>query len=173
MTAQEIKIYDTTLRDGSQGEQINFTAEEKLRIARRLDEMGFPYNSSTAPPLRPGKTPASPPSAAPARSTPPPARIPTSTPCSKRRPLSSPSSANHGTSMSSRDCAPPSRRTSTSSAIPSPFSMTMARRSFTTPNTFSTAISPIPNTPSARSRQRRRRALPASSSVTPTAALSR
>ncbi|MCK9391590.1 MAG: citramalate synthase [Syntrophales bacterium] len=36
-------IYDTTLRDGSQGEQINFTAEEKMRIARRLDEMGFPY----------------------------------------------------------------------------------------------------------------------------------
>ncbi len=43
MTAREISIYDTTLRDGSQGEQINFTAEEKLRIARRLDEMGFPY----------------------------------------------------------------------------------------------------------------------------------
>ncbi len=43
MTAREIKVYDTTLRDGSQGEQINFTAEEKLRIARRLDEMGFPY----------------------------------------------------------------------------------------------------------------------------------
>ena len=36
-------MYDTTLRDGSQGEQINFTAEEKLRIAKRLDEMGFPY----------------------------------------------------------------------------------------------------------------------------------
>jgi 2-isopropylmalate synthase len=43
MTTQDIIIYDTTLRDGSQGEQINFTAEEKLRIARRLDEMGFPY----------------------------------------------------------------------------------------------------------------------------------
>ena len=43
MIMREIMIYDTTLRDGSQGEQINFTAEEKLRIARRLDEMGFPY----------------------------------------------------------------------------------------------------------------------------------
>ncbi|MFA5183268.1 MAG: citramalate synthase [Syntrophales bacterium] len=43
MTTRDIMIYDTTLRDGSQGEQINFTAEEKMRIARRLDEMGFPY----------------------------------------------------------------------------------------------------------------------------------
>jgi len=38
-----ILIYDTTLRDGTQGEQINFTAEEKLRIAQRLDEAGFHY----------------------------------------------------------------------------------------------------------------------------------
>jgi len=43
MNKREIMIYDTTLRDGSQGEKVNFTAEEKLRIARRLDEMGFPY----------------------------------------------------------------------------------------------------------------------------------
>ncbi len=43
MKMREIMMYDTTLRDGSQGEQINFTAEEKLRIANRLDEMGFPY----------------------------------------------------------------------------------------------------------------------------------
>ncbi|OHE24358.1 MAG: citramalate synthase [Syntrophus sp. GWC2_56_31] len=43
MEAEEVSIYDTTLRDGTQGEQINFSAEEKLRIARRLDEMGFHY----------------------------------------------------------------------------------------------------------------------------------
>ena len=43
MEAQEVSIYDTTLRDGTQGEHINFSAEEKLRIARRLDEMGFHY----------------------------------------------------------------------------------------------------------------------------------
>jgi len=42
-TAQDILIYDTTLRDGTQGEQVNFTAEEKIRIAQRLDEMGFHY----------------------------------------------------------------------------------------------------------------------------------
>jgi len=44
MTAtKDILIYDTTLRDGTQGEQVNFTAEEKIRIAQRLDEMGFHY----------------------------------------------------------------------------------------------------------------------------------
>ena len=43
MKNSEILIYDTTLRDGTQGEHINFSAEEKLRIARRLDEMGFHY----------------------------------------------------------------------------------------------------------------------------------
>ena len=43
MKAQEVFIYDTTLRDGTQGEKINFSAEEKLRIAQRLDELGFHY----------------------------------------------------------------------------------------------------------------------------------
>src|SRR4029077_10669416 len=36
-----IEIYDTTLRDGSQGEGINFSLQDKLLIAQRLDEMGF------------------------------------------------------------------------------------------------------------------------------------
>ncbi len=39
----DVLLYDTTMRDGTQGEQINFSAEEKLRIARRLDELGFHY----------------------------------------------------------------------------------------------------------------------------------
>jgi 2-isopropylmalate synthase len=43
MKTREVFIYDTTLRDGTQGEHINFSAEEKLRIAQRLDEMGFHY----------------------------------------------------------------------------------------------------------------------------------
>jgi len=38
-----IIIYDTTLRDGTQGEMVNFSAEDKVRIVRRLDEMGFHY----------------------------------------------------------------------------------------------------------------------------------
>jgi 2-isopropylmalate synthase len=41
--ARRITIYDTTLRDGTQGEQVNLTAEDKLRIARKLDEYAFPY----------------------------------------------------------------------------------------------------------------------------------
>ncbi len=36
-------LYDTTLRDGAQGEGINLSVEDKLRIARRLDEFGIHY----------------------------------------------------------------------------------------------------------------------------------
>jgi len=43
MEDNQVLIYDTTLRDGTQGEQVNFTAEDKLRIARRLDDVGFHY----------------------------------------------------------------------------------------------------------------------------------
>ncbi len=39
----EVEIYDTTLRDGSQGEGINFSALDKLRIAEKLDSFGIPY----------------------------------------------------------------------------------------------------------------------------------
>jgi 2-isopropylmalate synthase len=38
-----IKIYDTTLRDGSQAEDIAFSVEDKVRIAQRLDELGIHY----------------------------------------------------------------------------------------------------------------------------------
>ncbi len=43
MKKNQVLIYDTTLRDGTQGEQINFSAEEKLRIAQRFDEAHFHY----------------------------------------------------------------------------------------------------------------------------------
>ncbi|MBN2506174.1 MAG: citramalate synthase [Verrucomicrobia bacterium] len=39
----DIEIYDTTLRDGSQGEGLNFSALDKLRIAERLDAFGVHY----------------------------------------------------------------------------------------------------------------------------------
>ena len=39
----EIEIYDTTLRDGSQGEGINFSVIDKLRIAEKLDAFGIHY----------------------------------------------------------------------------------------------------------------------------------
>ena len=38
-----VKIYDTTLRDGSQAEGISFTVEDKIRIAHKLDEIGVHY----------------------------------------------------------------------------------------------------------------------------------
>ncbi|HCO26007.1 MAG TPA: citramalate synthase [Gimesia maris] len=38
-----IQMYDTTLRDGSQGEGVNFSLEDKLQITAKLDEMGFDY----------------------------------------------------------------------------------------------------------------------------------
>lgn len=38
-----IKIYDTTLRDGSQTEGISFSVEDKIRIAGKLDELGVHY----------------------------------------------------------------------------------------------------------------------------------
>ncbi len=37
-----IWIYDTTLRDGAQGEGISLSLDDKLKIARKLDQMGVP-----------------------------------------------------------------------------------------------------------------------------------
>jgi 2-isopropylmalate synthase len=39
----KLLIYDTTLRDGSQGEHISFSLEDKLHIAKKLDELGVDY----------------------------------------------------------------------------------------------------------------------------------
>jgi 2-isopropylmalate synthase len=38
-----VSIYDTTLRDGSQGEGVNFSLQDKLLLTRRLDEIGVDY----------------------------------------------------------------------------------------------------------------------------------
>jgi 2-isopropylmalate synthase len=40
---EPIYLYDTTLRDGTQGEDVNFSAEEKIMIAQRLDDFGIHY----------------------------------------------------------------------------------------------------------------------------------
>ena len=38
-----VKLYDTTLRDGTQGEGVNFSSLDKIRIAQKLDEFGIHY----------------------------------------------------------------------------------------------------------------------------------
>ena len=39
----EIEIYDTTLRDGTQGEGVNFSVADKIRLAERFDAFGIHY----------------------------------------------------------------------------------------------------------------------------------
>jgi len=36
-----IELYDTTLRDGMQGEGMSLSAQEKMRVAHRLDQLGI------------------------------------------------------------------------------------------------------------------------------------
>jgi 2-isopropylmalate synthase len=43
MKTKAISYFDTTLRDGTQGENISFSSEDKLRIARKLDSLGIKY----------------------------------------------------------------------------------------------------------------------------------
>lgn len=39
----QIQLYDTTLRDGTQAEDVSLLVEDKIRIAHKLDEMGIHY----------------------------------------------------------------------------------------------------------------------------------
>jgi 2-isopropylmalate synthase len=41
--AKHIQVYDTTLRDGCQSEDVSLTIADKVQIAQRLDDMGFDY----------------------------------------------------------------------------------------------------------------------------------
>lgn len=43
MNNSTVKIYDTTLRDGTQGEGISYSVTDKLLIAQRLDQFGVDY----------------------------------------------------------------------------------------------------------------------------------
>ncbi|MBF0285785.1 MAG: citramalate synthase [Magnetococcales bacterium] len=40
---EPVALYDTTLRDGAQSEDVQFSVEDKLRITRRLDELGVDF----------------------------------------------------------------------------------------------------------------------------------
>ena len=41
--SKRIEIFDTSLRDGSQAESISYSLEDKLEIARRLDDLQFDF----------------------------------------------------------------------------------------------------------------------------------
>ena len=43
LTNKTIELYDTTLRDGAQGEHINLSVQDKLLIAEKLDDFGVDY----------------------------------------------------------------------------------------------------------------------------------
>ena len=43
MPTDRVQLYDTTLRDGSQMEGISLSVEDKIRITRKLDELGLEW----------------------------------------------------------------------------------------------------------------------------------
>ncbi|MBX9623157.1 MAG: citramalate synthase [Gemmataceae bacterium] len=43
MTMGRVWVYDTTLRDGSQGEGVNFSLQDKLLLTKKLDELGVDF----------------------------------------------------------------------------------------------------------------------------------
>jgi len=48
-----VSLYDTTLRDGMQGEGLSLSAEEKLRVAKRLELLGVDYIEAGFPSSNP------------------------------------------------------------------------------------------------------------------------
>jgi len=50
---KRVELYDTTLRDGAQGEGISFSVTDKLSIASKIDELGISYIEGGWPGLNP------------------------------------------------------------------------------------------------------------------------
>ncbi|MFO8058950.1 MAG: citramalate synthase [bacterium] len=53
---RKVEIYDTTLRDGCQGEDISLSVSDKLRIAAKLDDLGVHYIEGGWPGANPRDT---------------------------------------------------------------------------------------------------------------------
>jgi 2-isopropylmalate synthase len=51
-----VELYDTTLRDGAQGPGISYSIEDRLRILRKLDQLGVPYVEGGWPGANPRDT---------------------------------------------------------------------------------------------------------------------
>ena len=43
MSKEKIHIFDTTLRDGAQTQGVDFSIDDKLKIAKSLDDLGVDY----------------------------------------------------------------------------------------------------------------------------------
>jgi 2-isopropylmalate synthase len=54
--AREVELYDTTLRDGAQRAGLSFSIEDRLRILRKLDSLGFPFVEGGWPGANPRET---------------------------------------------------------------------------------------------------------------------
>ena len=51
--ASDIELYDATLRDGMQGDGMTLSAAEKVRVARKLDELGVAPHRGRLPGVEP------------------------------------------------------------------------------------------------------------------------
>lgn len=49
MNHNQVKIFDSNLRDGAQGQGISFSLEDKVKIVKALDEMQIDYIESGNP----------------------------------------------------------------------------------------------------------------------------
>ena len=56
MSKQRLYLFDTTLRDGAQTQGVTFSLEDKLLIARALDELGVDYVEGGYPGANPTDT---------------------------------------------------------------------------------------------------------------------
>ena len=52
-SGREVHLYDTTLRDGMQGEGMSLSAEEKLRVAHAIDDLGWQFIEAGFPSSNP------------------------------------------------------------------------------------------------------------------------
>ena len=56
MTNDKIYIFDTTLRDGAQTQGVDFSIDDKIKIAHALDDLGVDYIEGGWPGANPTDT---------------------------------------------------------------------------------------------------------------------
>ncbi len=53
---EQVKLYDTTLRDGMGGPGMSLSVDEKLKVVRALDELGVQFDRGRLPELQPERS---------------------------------------------------------------------------------------------------------------------